>query len=139
MDTYTEDLAVTRGLLIGTGPFIVGLVVVILCLGAVWWGIRLRAREPVPPQQPQPRAGAWQKAQEADHEARAAGHGPGHQDDDGSVGYVTQHREPDELERDRGRRFPSELGGSGTRDSGKGGAEGRPTRTGGSSGSFGKG
>ncbi len=115
MDTYTEDLAVTRDLLIGTGPFIVGLVVVILCFGAVWWGIRLRAREPAPPQHPQPRADAWQKAQEADHEARAAGHGPGHQDDDGSVGYVTQHREPDELDPEGGRRFPSELGGSGTR------------------------
>ncbi|MBI0297364.1 hypothetical protein JBE04_23580 [Streptomyces sp. PRKS01-29] len=139
MDTYTEDLAVTRDLLVGTGPFIVGLVVVILCFGAVWWGIRLRAREPAPPQRPQRRAGAWQEAQEAEHEARAAGHGPGHQDDDDSVGYVTQNREPDELNRDGSRRFPSELGGSGTRDSGKGGTEDRPTWREGSSGSFGNG
>ncbi|MYU19976.1 hypothetical protein GTZ78_57215 [Streptomyces sp. SID8361] len=139
MDTHTEDLAVARDLLIGTGPFIVGLVVVILCVGAVWWGIRLRARESAPPQRPQPRAGAWQRAQEADHEARAAGHGPGHQDDGDRVGYVTQHREPDELDRDGGRRRPYELGGSGTRDSGEGGAETRPTWTEGGSGSFGNG
>ncbi|MGW5692798.1 DUF6479 family protein [Streptomyces asiaticus] len=139
MDTYTEDLAVTRDLLVGTGPFIVGLVVVILCFGAVWWGIRLRAREPIPPQQPQRRAGSWQKVQEADHEARAAGHGPGHQDDEDSVGYVTQNREPHEVDRDGRRRFPSELGGPGTRDSGKRGTEDRPTWREGSSGSFGNG
>ncbi|OPF77195.1 hypothetical protein VT50_0221950 [Streptomyces antioxidans] len=139
MDTYAEDLAVTRDLLVGTGPFIVGLVVVILCFGAVWWGIRLRAREPVPPQRPQHRAGSWQKAQEADHEARAAGHGPGHQDDGDSVGYVTQNREPDELRPDRSRRSPSELGGSGTRDTGKRGTEDRPRWREGGSGSFGNG
>ncbi|GLV79457.1 DUF6479 family protein [Streptomyces hygroscopicus] len=139
MDTYTEDLAVSRDLLVGTGPFVVGLVVVILCFGAVWWGIRLRAREPAPPQSSQPRAGAWQEAQEASHEARAAGHGPGHQDEEDRVGYVTQNREPDELDQDGGRRLPYELGGSGTRDAGSGGTEGRRKWTEGSSGSFGNG
>ncbi|MET7905675.1 DUF6479 family protein [Streptomyces sp. NPDC005336] len=126
MYAYASDLAVARDPLIGTGPFIVGAVIVVVLIAAVWWGIRVRAREPEPPQRPQPRSDAWQQADETDREARETGHGPGHQDDETRVGYVTEHREPDELPRDGARRRPHELGGSGTREPGKGGTEGRP-------------
>ncbi|MEU8828607.1 DUF6479 family protein [Streptomyces sp. NPDC048636] len=118
MSTHAMELAAARDLLIGTGPLIVGLVVVVLCVAAVWWGIRIRAREPRAPRRPQPRSGAWQEPGETDRAARESGHGPGHQGDDGRVGYVTEHREPEALPRDGARRRPHELGGSGTRESG---------------------
>ncbi|MET8013778.1 DUF6479 family protein [Streptomyces sp. NPDC005271] len=139
MYAYATDLAVARDLLIGTGPFIVGAVIVVVLIAAVWWGIRIRAREPEPPRTPQPRSDAWQQADETDRQAREAGHGPGHQDDAERIGYVTQSREPDELPQDGARRRPHELGGSGTKDSGRSGTENRPTWTEGHSGSFGSG
>ncbi|MFI0821681.1 DUF6479 family protein [Streptomyces sp. NPDC021098] len=125
MDTYAMDLAMPHDFLVGTAPLVVGIVVVVILIVAIWFGIRVRAREPVPTQEPQRRSGAWQQVDESEREARRAGHGPGHQDDQDRVGYQTQHREPDEVSRDGVRRRPHQLGGSGTRDSGSGGAEGR--------------
>ncbi|MEU1804317.1 DUF6479 family protein [Streptomyces sp. NPDC019937] len=139
MDTYAMDLAVPHDFLVGTGPLAVGIVVVVICIAAIWYGIRLRAREPVPSQEPKRRSGAWQQVDETAQEAQRAGHGPGHQDDEDRVGYQTHSREPDELSPDGVRRRPHQLGGSGTRDSGTGGAEGRKTWTEGNSGSFGGG
>ena len=133
------DLAVPHDFLVGTGPLVVGIVVVVICLAAIWYGIRVRAREPVASQKPQRRSGAWQQVNESERDARRAGHGPGHQDDQDRVGYQSQNREPDELSRGGGRRRPHQLGGSGTRDSGRGGSEGRKTWNEGSSGSFGNG
>src|SRR3954468_11598093 len=129
MDTYAMDLAVTRDFLVGTGPLAVGIVGAVICLAAIWYGIRLRAREPVPTQDPKPRSGAWQQADETAHEAQRAGHGPGHQDEQDRIGYQTQNREPEELSPDGVRRRPHQLGGSGTRGSGSGGSEGRKTWT----------
>ncbi|QKV94537.1 hypothetical protein HUT19_24575 [Streptomyces sp. NA02950] len=117
MSAYAVELAADRDLLIGTGPLVVGLVIVVLCVAAVWWGIRLRAREPMASRRSQPRSGAWQEPGETDRAARESGHGPGHQNGDDGVGYVTEHREPDALPRDGARRRPHELGGSGTRES----------------------
>ena len=119
------DLAVNHGLLVGTGPLVVGIVVVVILIVATWYGIRVRAREPVPTQRPQRRANAWQRVDETEREARQAGHGPGHQDDHDRVGYQTRNREPDELAPDGTRRRPHQLGGSGTRGSGPVGDEGR--------------
>ncbi|QLH22278.1 DUF6479 family protein [Streptomyces sp. Rer75] len=139
MDTYAMDFAVPHDLVVGTAPLVVGIVVVVILIVAIWWGIRLRAREPVPSQEPKPRSGAWQQVNESEREARQAGHGPGHQDDQDRVGYQTQNREPEELSPDGVRRRPHQLGGSGTRASGSGGNEGRKTWSEGSSGSFGGG
>jgi len=121
------DLAVPHDFVVGTAPLTVGIVVVVILIVATWWGIRVRAREPVPSQEPKPRSGAWQRVNETEYEARQAGHGPGHQDDQDRVGYQTQAREPDELPPDGVRRRPHQLGGSGTRESGSGGSEARKT------------
>lgn len=112
------DFAVPHGFVVGTAPLVVGIVVVVILIVAIWWGIRLRAREPVPTQEPKPRSGAWQQVDESAREAQRAGHGPGHQDDQDRVGYQSQQREPEELSPDGARRRPHQLGGSGTRESG---------------------
>ncbi|GAA2679167.1 DUF6479 family protein [Streptomyces aculeolatus] len=89
------DAAVTAGLL----PFLLGLVVVAVLIGAVWLGIRVRSREPAPPRpedQPRPPAS-------------------------GPVRRVTEEREPAEVPRDGGRLTPHRLrghGNSGTRPAG---------------------
>ncbi|MFI0780162.1 DUF6479 family protein [Streptomyces sp. NPDC021212] len=139
MDTYAMDLAVPHDFVVGTAPLVVGIVVVVILIVAVVAGIRIRAREPVASQDPQPRANAWQQVDESEREARRAGHGPGHQDDQDPVGYQTQNREPEELSQDGVRRRPHQLGGSGTKGSGSGGSEDRKTWNEGSSGSFGSG
>ncbi|WP_407562985.1 DUF6479 family protein [Streptomyces sp. 184] len=87
------DTAVTAALL----PFLIGLVLVAVLVGAVWLGIRIRSREPAPPRpedQPRPPAS-------------------------GPVRRVTEeHREPVEVPR-RGRRLTAHRlrghGNSGTR------------------------
>ncbi|MEU1667989.1 DUF6479 family protein [Streptomyces sparsogenes] len=141
----TMDLAVTRDLLVGTGPFVVGLVIVVLLIVAVWWGMRLLARDSARPRDPQPRAGAWQAVDEPEDRARADGHGPGHQES-ARVGYVKENREPEEVPRDGARRLPHQLGGHGNRgsgpDEGRPGQDAdreRPTWNEGGSGSFGNG
>ncbi|MEU6366824.1 DUF6479 family protein [Streptomyces sp. NPDC046931] len=60
MRTESVDLAVTRDLLDGIGPFAVGLIVVALLAGAFRMGARIRRREPAPPrpeEQPKPPEG----------------------------------------------------------------------------------
>ncbi|MFD0383697.1 DUF6479 family protein [Streptomyces stramineus] len=81
----------------GVAPFIVGLFVVILLIAAVAKGMRKRDQEPPPPSQPQRRSGAWQTREEHDAGPHSPDHGPGHQDDESAVGYVTEHREADEM------------------------------------------
>ncbi|MFD7922315.1 DUF6479 family protein [Streptomyces sp. NPDC059740] len=88
-------------LLIGLGPFVVGIVVVLLLIGAVAYGRWRRNREPGPP-----------KAEEH-------GHGPEHPD-----GYEQGFREDAEIPRTdkKGRLTPqqvNELGAAGTRASDK--------------------
>ncbi|WBB61148.1 DUF6479 family protein [Streptomyces sp. WMMC500] len=88
--------AVTAGLL----PFLIGLLVVAVLIGAVWLGIRIRSREPAPPrpeEQPRPPAS-------------------------GPVRRITEEREPAEVPRGRGRLTPHRLrghGNSGTRPAGR--------------------
>ncbi|AKH86295.1 hypothetical protein AA958_33310 [Streptomyces sp. CNQ-509] len=91
----TADTALAAGLL----PFLLGLVVVAVLIGAVWLGIRIRSGEPAPPrpeEQPRPPAS-------------------------GPVGRVTEEREPAELPRD-GRRLTAHRlrghGNTGTRPAG---------------------
>jgi hypothetical protein len=132
---YAIDLAeLTRDHLIGLAPFIVGLLVVALLIGAVWLGRRIRAREPRPSREPQQRSGAWQRRHESDDEARAHDHGPGHQDSERHE--LAEGREPDEVPRDGRRRLPYEIDTKGNR---RADDQERPTWEEGSSGSFGSG
>jgi len=51
-------LAAVRDLLVGIAPFVVGLLIVLALIGAVWYGIRLRARgdqRPSGPEAPHPK------------------------------------------------------------------------------------
>lgn len=56
----TATLTAERDLLVGIGPFVLGLFIVAVLTGAVWYGIRLRRRESPPPRpedQPKPPPG----------------------------------------------------------------------------------
>ena len=103
MDTADVDLAVTRDLWIGLGPWLLGLVVVGGLVLAFWFGLRRTEREPGPPDprdQPRP---------------------PEH-----PRGYEEERREPDELEPDSRRRLPQNLHG-GTPTSRPARSQKRPT------------
>lgn len=55
--TTVTGLAADNDYVIGIVPFVVGLVVVAMLIGAVWWGLVRRRREPPPPrpdEQPKP-------------------------------------------------------------------------------------
>ncbi|MFC5722129.1 DUF6479 family protein [Streptomyces gamaensis] len=79
----------------GIVQFVVGIFVVLVLIVAVVRGFRKRDQEPPPPSAPQRRMGAWRTPEE--RERPAPDHGPGHAHDEESVGYVTEHRESDEL------------------------------------------
>ncbi|RLU94732.1 hypothetical protein CTZ27_18670 [Streptomyces griseocarneus] len=79
----------------GIVQFIIGICVVALLILAVVVGFRKRDKEPPPPSAPQRRSGAWQTRQEHDRGPDSPDHGPGHNDDEDVVGYVTEHRESD--------------------------------------------
>ncbi|MEV6672928.1 DUF6479 family protein [Streptomyces sp. NPDC051162] len=95
----------------GIVQFIVGICVVALLILAVVYGFRKRDKEPPPPSQPQRRSGAWQTRQEHDTGPESPDHGPGHNDENGVIGYVTEHRESDKLlpEADGERVLPHEV------------------------------
>ncbi|MFD3515894.1 DUF6479 family protein [Streptomyces sp. NPDC058657] len=86
------ELAASRDLLVGIAPFLVGLVLVGILIGAVWLGIRVKKREPAAPRpEEQPRA------PERDH----------------PPGEVQEVRESQALPQDGVRRTPHQLGGHG--------------------------
>jgi hypothetical protein len=86
------ELAASRDLMVGIAPFLIGLVVVAILIGAVWLGIRVKKREPAAPRpEEQPRA------PQRDH----------------PPGEVQEVREPDEMPQDGVRRTPHQLGGQG--------------------------
>ncbi|MGW7056155.1 DUF6479 family protein [Streptomyces sp. NPDC054887] len=88
-----EPLAATDHV-IGIAPFIAGLAIAAALIAAVWWGIRIRNREPSPP-----------TPQEQPH--RPENSGPPE---------VRERREPDEVippEGGRGRLLPHELRNTG--------------------------
>jgi uncharacterized protein DUF6479 len=72
-------------LLVGIGPFIAGLVVVVGLIAAVAYGIRIRARGDMRPS------------------------GPGEQGPETPQEYETRHRVPDEVPHDGERRMPYEF------------------------------
>ncbi|MFE9552233.1 DUF6479 family protein [Streptomyces sp. NPDC006692] len=91
MTIRSKELALTHGLVVGAVPLAVGLVIVALLIGAVWWGLRRQARAPRPPrpeEQPRPPAS-------------------------GPVGAVVERREPAEMPRGRVRLTPHQFPGFG--------------------------
>ncbi|MGV9562863.1 DUF6479 family protein [Streptomyces sp. NPDC003480] len=104
MSTVSMDIAVAHGLQIGLGPFLAGLVVVALLLGAFWLGARVRRREPAPPR-PEEQPGL---------------------PEGGAVGVVMENREPDEVPRGRHRLTPHELKAHGNLGSRTSASTGRP-------------
>lgn len=111
------DLA-ARDLFVGLAPLIIGVLIVCALIGAVWLGIRVKNREPEPPEpKDQP-----------------------HMPPEGPTDEVVTNREPDEMPRDGVRRLPHD----GVRDTGdREGHPGEPPRRKkwepGKSGSFGSG
>ncbi|MCX5207364.1 DUF2207 domain-containing protein [Streptomyces sp. NBC_00237] len=88
----SQELAVSRDLLVGIAPFLIGLVIVAMLIGAVVLGIRVKKREP-----PAPRPEEQPRAPERDH----------------PPGVVHEHPESHELPQDGVRRTPHHLGGQG--------------------------
>ncbi|MGP4003271.1 DUF6479 family protein [Streptomyces sp. 8N706] len=113
MQQMSMDIA-QRDYLVGIAPLVVGIIVVLLLIGAVWLGYRVRSREPDPPQEPQPRGGAWETAQEHLSGRAPEDHGPGHQDLARPLTDVSEHREPQDVPHDGVRHMPYEFG-AGTR------------------------
>ncbi|MFI1167567.1 DUF6479 family protein [Streptomyces sp. NPDC020801] len=117
MSTPSLDIAAAQGAAIGIWPFVVGLVLVALLIGAFWMGARIRRREPAPPRpEEQPRL-----------------------PESGPVGAVLENREPDEVPRSNDRLTPHRLKEHGNPGSRTSPAHARPRWDEGSSGSFGSG
>ncbi|GGZ96207.1 DUF6479 family protein [Streptomyces echinoruber] len=115
--TAWTDIAASRDLQVGIGPFVAGLAVVALLIGAFVIGARIRRREPAPPR--------------PEEQPRLPEGGPVHE--------VREYREPDEVPQGRHRLTPHRLkghGNSGTRTSP---TQTRPRWDEGSSGAFGSG
>ncbi|HEY5836834.1 DUF6479 family protein [Streptomyces sp.] len=116
MSAYEHDvpLAIPHDYLVGIGPLVIGVCIVIVLIAAVWLGMRRVGRDPAVPRGTRPRSGAWQTRQE--HETGAPeGHGPGHQDS-GPRTHESRQPVPDEVPRDGRRRFPHELRPYGVRE-----------------------
>lgn len=95
------------------GPLILGIVVVIVLIAAVWMGIQRVGREPPLPRGKRPRSGAWSTRQE--HDAGAPeDHGPGHQDENPRT-HELREPQPDEMPQDGRRRMPYEVRDAGVR------------------------
>ncbi|WP_338899931.1 DUF6479 family protein [Streptomyces sp. TG1A-60] len=96
MDMEWTDIAIEEGVLGGIAPFLAGLVVVAMLIGAFWLGARVRAREPRPPRpEEQPRM-----------------------PEGGPVREERVNREPDEIPQSENRLTPYEVHGNmGTRPS----------------------
>ncbi|MCC5033023.1 DUF6479 family protein [Streptomyces sp. WAC 00631] len=123
MDLLSLEFAVEEDLLVGLGPLFIGLAVVAALIAAVWFGRRMKAREPGVPKGPQQRSGAWQTRQEYGH-TTSPDHGPGHQDALGHGEAVEGHRDHSpELPRDGHRYLPHELGPYGVEEEAPGTGE----------------
>lgn len=117
MSNASLDIAAADGAAIGIWPFVAGLVLVALLIGAFWMGARIRRREPAPPRpEEQPRL-----------------------PDSGPVGEVLENREPHEVPRDGERLTPHRLPAHGNAASRTSPTQTRPRWNEGSSGSFGSG
>ncbi|MEU6406824.1 DUF6479 family protein [Streptomyces sp. NPDC046985] len=113
----SPDVAAAKGAAIGVWPFVLGLLLVALLIGAFWLGSRIRRRESAPPRpEEQPRL-----------------------PESGPVGDVLERREPDEVPTDGDRLRPHDLNAHGNLGSRTSPSQARPRWDEGSSGSFGSG
>lgn len=105
MRSPSTDLAVTKDLLVGVGPFVVG-VVIVIALGflALHYGRRRREKEPVPPQTPQPRGAAWRTREQYGEPTSVEQRSP-----EVESGYEDVSRPAEEVPRDGRRRRPQEF------------------------------
>ncbi|MEU8569324.1 DUF6479 family protein [Streptomyces pathocidini] len=106
----TMELAANRDYLVGIGPFVIGIFVVLILVGAVALGLRVRAKEPAPPQEPQKRGGAWETHNEHETGSAPANHGPGHQDLARPRTDVHEARDPNDVPHNGVRHMPYEFG-----------------------------
>ncbi|BCL32606.1 DUF6479 family protein [Streptomyces aurantiacus] len=122
MESFGRDGAIPHEVVAGSAPFVlgpllVGLVVTAMLIGAVWWGMRVRAREPGPPRpEEQPRL-----------------------PDGGAVHEVQEMREPDEMPHDGRVLTPHELRSLGNMSTRRARDQKRPQWNRNSSGGFGSG
>jgi hypothetical protein len=89
------------------GPLVIGIAIVCMLIGAVWFGMRRVGKEPPLPRGTRPRAGAWHTRQEYDT-GSPPDHGPGHQDE-GPRTHESREPRPDEMPQDGRRRMPYEV------------------------------
>ncbi|MFG2720191.1 DUF6479 family protein [Streptomyces sp. NPDC048416] len=115
MTCLSMQLALDHGLVIGVVPLAVGVVLVALLIGAVWWGRRRQARRAAPP-----RPGEQPRLPES-----------------GPVGEVRERREPAEVPRSDHRLTPHQLPGFGNQGTRR--AEDQAPPDEGQSGAFGSG
>ncbi|MCM2579160.1 DUF6479 family protein [Streptomyces meridianus] len=106
----SSALAANRDLLVGIGPFVVGIAVVALLIAAFAFGRRQRAREPRAPRHPGGRSGAWETPEEREDDNWPENHGPGHQEDRRTP-IVEEHEQhaPQAMPQDGIRRTPHHL------------------------------
>ncbi|MFH8470477.1 DUF6479 family protein [Streptomyces sp. NPDC017991] len=96
MESFGRDAAIPHEVVAGSAPFVVGplvvgLLVTAMLVVAVWWGMRVRGREPGPPRpEDQPRL-----------------------PETGAVHEISEMREPDEMPHDGSVLTPHELRSSG--------------------------
>jgi hypothetical protein len=115
MNSASMDIAASSAAAMGLIG--AGVVIVILLIGALWMGARIRRRESAPPRpEEQPRM-----------------------PDEGPVREVLENREPDEVPRGERRLTPHELPDHGNSPTRTGSGKGRRRWSEGSSGSFGSG
>ncbi|MEU6078972.1 DUF6479 family protein [Streptomyces sp. NPDC047108] len=109
MFELTMEFAARRDYLVGIGPLVVGIFVVLLLVGAVILGLRVRSREPEPPKDPQPRGGAWGTHEEHESGNAPPNHGPGHQDEVRPRTDFHERRRPHDVPHNGVRHMPYEF------------------------------
>ncbi|MGP4048243.1 DUF6479 family protein [Streptomyces sp. 2A115] len=117
MDTFGRGIAIPNEVVAGLAPFVVGLLITAMLIAAVWWGMRVRAREPGPPRpEEQP-----------------------HLPPTGAVHEISEVREPDEMPHDGTVLLPTELAALGNMYTRRAKNQKRPIWNRNSSGGFGSG
>ncbi|MGP3984148.1 DUF6479 family protein [Streptomyces sp. KR80] len=119
MQQLIMELAVRRDYLVGLGPLAVGIVVVLLLAGGVVLSWRIRDKEPEPPQEPQPRGGAWETHEEYEEGSAPEDHGPGHQDLARPRTDVEERRRPHDVPHNGIRHMPYEFDNTPTESAGE--------------------
>ncbi|MEV0223209.1 DUF6479 family protein [Streptomyces sp. NPDC050704] len=117
MDTFGREIAIPHEVVAGLAPFVVGVLITAMLIAAVWFGMRVRAREPGPPRpEDQPHLPAT-----------------------GAVHEIREMREPDEMPHNGRVLTPHELRALGNMSTRRAKNQKRPIWNRNSSGGFGSG